>query len=103
MKNKPVLILDADYFQIPNLEPEQELAVAVIAQAFRDVDWFNRPPKRPNTSSALSDWQAARLAAYDAARFLRGSEDLDYWCQLAGLNCDVSDMAMRYHPKIKTI
>lgn len=103
MKKTPRIVIDEDYFDRSGMGPEQALAVEVIVQAFRDVQWFASSPKRPSDPNKLAIWQLARLNAFDAAQFLSGGDALDYWCQIAGIHSDVSALALRQCPQLKTI
>lgn len=99
-----MLNLDPDFFNIPEMKPEQELAVAVIHQAFIDIEeYFRTRERKPQNNNQKVARHYSKMAAKDAASFLIYGNCLDVWTSLAGINMDLAGIARKKFPHINEL
>lgn len=99
-----MLRVEESFYMPESLEPEQELAIAVIAQAFEDVQSFLALPSEvPSNKYASRNYHDIRLAGFDAAKFLLDREELEFWKTLGGINLDIAGIAKRRFPAINRL
>ncbi len=84
------LLIDPDFWELPALEPEQELIVAVIDRAFQDIDLMLSQPGTPlQTSNGISKSKVIEANGRDAIRFLFQPSGLDDLAHIADIDPDV--------------
>lgn len=90
--------VDLDYFQAQEMPPEQVLAIAVIGQAFTDIERYFRAPGKP------SKWNVSQAEASEAAHFLLGDTGvLGTYMEMAGLHLNVGAVAHRRFPRLSEL
>lgn len=93
--------VDPEYYPMRALEPDQELAVAVIMRAFSDLEAFTvLEDHMPKIYSSKNRFGTVERDAKDAAKFFLGSS-LDLWCGVAGIKSDIRAIALKRYPQIK--
>jgi len=100
-----MLQLDNEFFGDYQLEPEQELFVAIVQRAILDIQVMQTlPPRAPHGHHARVRYNQVSADGRDAANFLFKPGDLDEWAGLVGVDATtIRRLAGREFPELRRV